>query len=78
VAGRVWVSLAVGSQLGSQFGYPAVTRNRRNAAARRRPSGDRRNAKDSGRLHLQRLGTTYVQAELWCVLSSAVVRKQTT
>jgi len=39
VAGRVWVSLAVGSQLGSQFGYPAVTRNRRNAAARRRPSG---------------------------------------
>jgi hypothetical protein len=42
---------------------------------RRRPSGERRNAKGLRSPSPSAPGTTYVQAELWCVLSRPVVRK---
>jgi hypothetical protein len=45
MAGCGWVAVAVGSQLGSQLGFPSHPRIRRNAAARR---GSRVTAGDVG------------------------------
>jgi hypothetical protein len=42
VAGCGRVTVAVGSQLGSQLGYPAIPPTRRNSAALRRPPRDHR------------------------------------